>query len=150
MPTVKAGPFTVEAISIYSKIVTHEGALVESLQLSLKNDITEEELEALTTYPWEIYGDTGELQGAHTGINYIKDYTVTFLKIPDVAKLQAQLEKVATETAVLREQLKATEAERASLAEAESLYKSALQRLGVDPHPESVRVLLLDGVTNAI
>ena len=102
MQTIRAGDQAIEVIGIRSESTVHNYAYVEALKVSFPADVTEEQLEALTSLPWEIYGEDGVLQGVQSGITHIKEYVVTFLKVPEAAVLQARLDAVSKEAAALR------------------------------------------------
>ena len=102
MQTIRSGDQTIEVISIRSESTVHNGAYVEALKVSFPADVTEEQLEVLTSLPWEIFSEDGILQGVQSGITHIKEYVVTFLKVPESAILQARLDAVSKEAASLR------------------------------------------------
>lgn len=102
MQTIRAGDQAIEVISIRSESAVHNGVFVEALKVSFPADVTDEQLAAMVSSPWEIYSEDGELQGVQSGITHIKEYVVTFLKVPETAILQARLDAVSKEAATLR------------------------------------------------
>ena len=102
MQTIRAGDQEIEVNSICSESTVHNGAYVEALKVSFPADVTEEQLDAMTGNSWEIYSEDGVLQGVQSGITHIKEYVVTFLKVPDAAVLQERLDIASREAASLR------------------------------------------------
>ncbi len=117
---IVAGNQEIQIKGIYGAPAHFNGVLVDSLKVSLPGDITQEQLSAMLENPWEIYDDHDVLQSVQEGLSFVEEYSLTFLKVTEQAKLQASLEDA---------QEKAT------------LYKNALKDAGVDTDGETFRTM---------
>lgn len=111
MQKIKAGGIEIEVEAIYGETVHLEGGPAEALRVSLPAPVTQEQLAALTAYPWEIYSEEGVLQGIQDGARELHAYETVFYKVPEAVLLRSQLQE-AWEKA--------------------ELYKNALQAQGID------------------
>lgn len=129
MQMIKAGPEQIEVMSVSGEPVYFDGAMVDSLTISLPGDITEDQLTALTENAWELYDDNGTLNGVHTGCNQIMSYKVTFLKLTDSAKLQMQLQKAADEITEARKQAAEKAQQVAALQQDVAMLNNQIQAM---------------------
>ena len=138
MNRLVAGSTELEVLGVYGHSNTLNGAAVEALKISLPADITEEQIIDLLENPWNIYAEDGTLLGVHSGCNYVKEYTITFLKVPDEALLLMHLKTASDEIAAakLEAQAKAQEALAAQqamiqMADEIAVIRAALQAAGI-------------------
>jgi hypothetical protein len=68
-----------DIVSAIGSLDVLNGSAVDSVRL-LPNDISEEQIRALLENPWSIYAEDGSHLKTHTGYNYVKEYSITFLK----------------------------------------------------------------------
>ena len=116
MQKVMAGSTELEVMGVYGFSDTLNGAAVDALKVSLPGDITEEQIVDLLENPWNLYAEDGTLLGVQSGCNYVKEYAITFLKVPDEALLLMQLQRASDEIAAAR-QAAAAKAQEAQAAQ---------------------------------
>ena len=97
MQKLVAGTMEMDIVTAIGSYDVLNGSAVDSVRLLLPNDISEEQIKALLENPWSIYAEDGSFLKTHAGYNHVKEYSITFLKVPDEAKMMAELIKAADE-----------------------------------------------------
>ena len=111
MQKLKAGDIEIEVESAWASPIEHDGIIVDSIKLSLPGDITEEEIVALVENPWNMCMADGTHIKTYSGYNVIKEYSITFMKVPEGAKMLVELTNAAAEITEARLQADAAAAE---------------------------------------
>ena len=102
MQKIIAGATELDVFGVYGFADSLNGVAADALKISLPGDITEDQIMALLDNPWNLYSEDGTLVGVHSGCNYVKEYTITLLKVPDAAQLLVQLQTASNEIAAAK------------------------------------------------
>jgi len=98
--------------SVHFAAASVAGQSVPALELRVEGPVDETALEAMTKETLEIYGESGLLQGTHTGYNTVMRHSVILAKVSDV---QQQLEEARVQLEALQAEKDALESEHAAL-----------------------------------
>jgi hypothetical protein len=88
---IDAGTVSINAKTLIGGPVTYNGHIVDSIQIGLDQDITQEQIDVLSSTEWNVYDDAGVFQSKQTGFNTMHQYAITFLKVPDLVKENEEL-----------------------------------------------------------
>lgn len=119
---VRANNKDIQVKSILSEKIKRNGNSYPALRFEFENEITADDITALTSGSFEILNDNGEVMGTHEGYNTLKSVSVVVGKITTdeqrIEALEATLAQSEATNAELTTTLEATQAEKEELQSA--------------------------------
>ena len=102
----------IQVKSILSEKIKRNGNSYPALRFEFENEITADDITALTSGSFEILNDNGEVMGTHEGYNTLKSVSVVVGKITTD---EQRIEALEAEKSALAESLAQSEATNAEL-----------------------------------
>ena len=131
---IRANNKDIQIKSVLSEKIKRNGNSYPALRFEFENEITADDITALTSGSFEILNDNGEVMGTHEGYNILKSVSVVIGKITTdeqrIEALEATIAATEAEKSALAESLaqsEATNAELTTTLEATQAEKKELQ-----------------------
>lgn len=105
---IHAGDQVITGAEVFSERVWYMGTSRPSMRVQLSGALSEAQLEALKSQPWELY-DGDELMGRHTGYTTLISHELRLAAVTDaeveLSQAQAQTQAAQTQVQQLTQQL---------------------------------------------